>query len=302
MKKFLGLIKTVIVDIVKGMFVGVANIIPGVSGGTLAVSMNIYDKMIEALGAITKKFKKSFFTLLPIAIGMVAGIGIFSFIIPHCLAKYAFPTCMCFAGLIVGGIPEIIGHTTKAMSDSKKRLNPLHILCFALFLAIAIYMAVANPSSGGADSIEIGAVMVIKLLLLGIVSAATMVIPGVSGSLLLMILGYYSGVIGSISAFLTALKELDGSGILHNTMILLPFGIGCIAGILLVSKLIAWLLKKAPTYTYCSILGLVIASPFAVLYKMENPVFSPLYIVIGILLFAASAAFAYLFGKKGKNN
>lgn len=300
MKKFLRLIKSVIVDIIKGVFVGIANIIPGVSGGTLAVTLNIYDKLINALGSITKQFKKSIGTLLPIVIGMVGGIAVFSFIIPHCLSNYSFPTVMCFAGLIVGGIPEIIGHANKAIKSEKRKLNPLHIVLFLFFLAIAVYMAVANPESSGVDALTVSPWMVIKLLLLGTVASATMIIPGVSGSLLLMILGYYSGVVGAISSFLTALKALDGSGILHNVFILLPFGIGCIAGILLVSKLISWLLKKVPSYTYFSIMGLVFASPFAVIYKMENPVFKPLYVIVGILLFAGAAVFTYLFSKKEK--
>ena len=66
-------------DIIKGAFIGVANIIPGVSGGTMAVSMGVYDKLIEAINKLTKEFKKSFLTLLPLVIGMAAGIGIFSY-------------------------------------------------------------------------------------------------------------------------------------------------------------------------------------------------------------------------------
>lgn len=298
MKKFLIIIKNVIVDIVKGMFVGLANIIPGVSGGTMAVSLSIYDKIIESLSNLTKKFKDGFLSLLPIAIGMVIGIGVFSLILPTCLEKYAFPTCMCFCGLIVGGIPELINNTKNAMKEEGKRINPIHIVLFILLCGVAVWGAIVNPTETTASSLNVDALTIVKLLVVGAAAAATMVIPGVSGSLLLMILGFYSGIIGTIKNLLYALKAFDGSAILHCILILLPFAVGCVAGILLISRLISWLLKKHPSYTYSAILGLVFASPFAVLYKMQNPVFSPLFVIIGIVLFILAAGFTYMFGKK----
>lgn len=291
-----------IIDIIKGAFIGIANIIPGVSGGTMAVTMGIYDKLINSINNIVKDFKKSVLTLLPILIGMVAGIGIFSFIIPHCLSNYSFQTCMCFVGLIVGGIPSIFVSTQNALDKEKKKIKPLHILAFIVFCGIAIWMAVANPSSATADSIKVTPVMMIMLLLMGIVCAAAMVVPGISGSLLLMMMGYYSGLIGTISTFLTALKNLDGSTLLNSVLILLPFGIGCIIGIVLISKLINWLLYKFESITYCGILGLIAASPFAILYKMENPSYSPVSIIVGVVLFIAGALFSYFFEKLTSKN
>ena len=158
-------------------------------------------------------------------------------------------------------------------------------------------MAVANPTATTADSINVEPLTLVLLLLMGIACAAAMVVPGVSGSLLLMMFGYYSGIIGTISSFLSALKNLDGSGILHCVLILAPFGIGCILGILLISKLINFLLKKFESITYCGIFGLVAASPFAILVKMENPQYTPVSIIVGIVLFIAGAAFTYFFEK-----
>lgn len=291
-----------ILDLIKGIFVGVANIIPGVSGGTMAVSMGIYDRLIGAIGNLTKEFKKSFLTLLPIAIGMVAGIGIFSFIIPYCLTNFAFQTCMCFTGLIIGGIPEIIGKTDEALKNEHKRIGPAHIIAFLLLLAVAVWMALSNAESVGADSINVGALMIVKLILLGIITSATMVIPGISGSLILMMLGYYSGIVGTVRNLITALKDLNGDALLHCILVLVPFAVGCILGILLISKLISWLLKKFESITYFAILGLITASPFAIFWKMESHTFTPVSIVIGIILLAAGAAFTYLFGKKTKEN
>ena len=285
---------------IKGMFVGVANIIPGVSGGTMAVSVGIYDKIIDSLNNLTHHFKKAFLTLLPIVIGMVAGIGIFSFIIPHCLTAYSFQTCMCFTGLILGGIPELITATGSALKKEKRRINPFHILFFILFLGVAVWMALANPESTGADSIETDWLTLLKLVGLGIIAAATMVIPGVSGSLLLMMLGYYAGIVGTISLLLTSLKALDGAMIGHCVLVLVPFAIGCIIGILLISKIISWLFKRFESVTYCAILGLIAASPFAIFYKMEPATFTTVNVLVGVVLFIAGTCLTYFMSVKTK--
>lgn len=290
-----------IFDIIKGIFIGVANIIPGVSGGTMAVSMGVYDKIIDSINSITKEFKKSFLTLLPLVIGMIGGIGVFSYIIPYSLSHYAFQTCMCFAGLIVGGIPQIIGNTSDALKKEERKMGFTHVIAFIVLAALAVIMAVANGNNSGPSVITVDFKNIVILVVIGIVAAATMIVPGVSGSLVLMILGYYSGIIGTIRDFISSLKNLNWSGLGHCVAILVPFAIGCVVGILLISKLISWLFKKFESVTYCAILGLIAASPFAIFYKMEKCTFATVNIIVGIVLFAVACAFTYLFSKKTKS-
>lgn len=290
-----------IFDIIKGIFIGVANIIPGVSGGTMAVSMGVYDKIINSINSITKEFKKSFLTLLPLVIGMIGGIGVFSYIIPYSLSHYAFQTCMCFAGLIVGGIPQIIGNTSDALKKEERKIGFTHVIAFIVLAALAVIMAVANGNNSGPSIITVDFKNIVILVVIGIVAAATMIVPGVSGSLVLMILGYYSGIIGTIRDFISSLKNLDWSSLGHCVAILVPFAIGCVVGILLISKLISWLFKKFESVTYCAILGLIAASPFAIFYKMEKCTFTTVNIIVGIVLFAVACAFTYLFSKKTKS-
>ena len=290
-----------IVDFIKGIFIGVANIIPGVSGGTMAVSMGIYDKVIGSINSLTKQFKKAFLTLLPIVLGMAAGIAVFSFIIPYCLTHFSFQTCMCFAGLIIGGIPELILSARNALGNEKRKIGFSHIAAFIILMGVAVFMAVANPSSSGNAAININFGMILLLFLMGAICAAAMVIPGISGSLILMLMGYYGSIIGTISGFLTALKNLDKAALAHSVLVIIPFAIGCIVGILLISKLITFLLKRFESVTYFAIIGLVIASPFAIFFNMEPATFSPVSIIVGIILLAAGGAFTYLFGKKKEN-
>lgn len=176
-----------------------------------------------------------------------------------------------------------------------------HVIAFVILAALAVIMAVANGNNSGPSVITVDFKNIVILVAIGIVAAATMIVPGVSGSLVLMILGYYSGIIGTIRDFISSLKNLNWIGLGHCIAVLVPFAIGCIVGILLISKLISWLFKKFESVTYCAILGLIAASPFAIFYKMEKCTFSAVNIIVGIILFAVACAFTYLFSKKTKS-
>ena len=126
-----------ILDIIRGAVIGVANIIPGVSGGTMMVTMGIYDKLIGSITGIFKQFKKSIKTLLPYGIGMVVGIVAFAFLLKKVLIpKFPLPTAFAFIGLIVGGVPLLV---KKTKASKKANLVPC-VLLFALFFAMIIGM------------------------------------------------------------------------------------------------------------------------------------------------------------------
>lgn len=290
-----------IIDIIKGAMVGVANIIPGVSGGTMMVSMGIYQKIIGAINNLFKEFKKSVLTLLPILIGMVLGIGVFSFVIPWCLEVYPFPTSFCFIGLILGGVPAIIKPTRESLAKEKKSISVPHIIAFIFFFVLAIVMAAMNETETSSASFDLNIGFVITIFIVGVVAAATMVIPGVSGSLVLMILGFYSGIMESVSGLIASLFEGDWSAFGHYFGILLPFGLGVIVGILGVAKLIDWLFAKYPSITYCGILGLIVASPIAIIIKMGTNNINPVTVIVGIVLLVVGTWFTYWFGKKSES-
>ena len=127
------------IDILKGMVIGLANIIPGVSGGTMMVSMGIYDTLIYCITHLFKQFKKSLMTLLPFAIGMIAALAILSNVITWALMDEfaSLPTNTLFIGLILGGLPAIF----KQVKGSKKRDSILGGILFVLFFALVIFMA-----------------------------------------------------------------------------------------------------------------------------------------------------------------
>lgn len=287
-----------ITDIIKGMLVGVANIIPGVSGGTMMVSMGIYETILGALNTLFKDFKKSFMTLLPLGIGMILGIGVFSFIIPFCLEEYPFPTSFCFIGLILGGVPAIIKPAMDSLKKEGKSISLLHILIFIMLFALAIGMAAMNETQTSSANFDLNLFFMIELFVIGVIASATMVVPGVSGSLVLMILGVYTGIVDTISEFIKNLVAFDIPALLHCMGILVPFGIGVIVGIFAVAKLIEWLFAKYPSYTYSGILGLIIASPIAIIIKMGRNNINVVTIILGIVLLVLGTWFTWWFGKK----
>ena len=285
-------------DIIKGMLIGVANIIPGVSGGTMMVSMGVYEKIIGVVNNLFKDIKKSIITLLPLGIGMVLGVAVFSFIIPWCLEVYPFPTSFYFIGLILGGVPAIVKPAKESLHKEGKSISAPHLIAFAFFFALAVGMAAMNETQTSFANFDLNVGFMLTIFLVGVVSAATMVVPGVSGSLVLMILGFYEGIMSSISGFISAVFAFDWAQIFYYVGILAPFGVGFIVGIFAVAKLIEWLFEKFPSITYCGIIGLIVASPIAIVIKMGHNNINAVTIIVGIVLLAVGTWFTYWFGKK----
>lgn len=245
-------------NIFRGMVIGIANIIPGVSGGTMAVSMGIYDKLIHALTHIKSEFKKSMKLLVPVIIGAGIALVALSFVITTALEKYPIPTNLLFIGLIVGGLPAV------CRKVKGNPLKPQHVIAALAFFALVVGMALFGGGKGADADLSFGFVNVLILFGCGIIAAATMVIPGVSGSMILMLLGYYEPVVAAIKDFMTALAHLDMDGVVSGLGILVPFGLGALFGIVVIAKLIEWIFRKYPLVAFWAIIGLIVASPVAI--------------------------------------
>ena len=289
----------VLINMVYGCIIGVANIIPGVSGGTMAVMLNIYDKLIDAFTGLRKNLKKSISLLLPVLIGAGLGIVAFSVFIKYLITNHPLPTCFFFIGLILGSLPLII----KKALETKFRLYS--ILPMVVFLAAMTMLAFVNTEGSSSGSLTINAVNWFYLLISAVVAAMCMIIPGVSGSMILMVFGVYSTVISAIS------------GLTHHfvdsCIILFPVGIGVILGLLFGAKLIDICIKKLPQQTYFAIIGLMLGSPLVIFMKFKaedhamaikdpsfvsNFVYSPVNIGISVFVFLVGMAIAAVFGSE----
>lgn len=272
--------KEFIVSILKGMVIGVANIIPGVSGGTMMVSMGIYDKLIFLLTHFIKKFKEAVKFLIPIGIGMLLAIALLSKAITYMFEKIPLQTTLLFIGLIVGGLP-IIYKKVKG-----KKTGFAQMLAFAAFFVLVVGLALIGEREDVTADVTLSIVNIIKLFLAGMIAAATMVIPGVSGSMVMMILGYYSVILATISGLISALHPFDMNGILASCGVLVPFGIGVVVGVVVVAKLVEFVLKKYSQIAYWAIIGLIVASPFAILIMMGSVTMNVVNILTGIVMLA----------------
>ena len=293
---------TFVMDMIKGIFIGVANIIPGVSGGTMAVSLGIYDKLIGAISNLLSNWKKSLLTLLPIILGCGLGIVGFTYAIEYLLSKHTFVTCMAFVGLILGGVPVLVGTLRREMRHRHRSICAGGVISFIVLFALAAFLPLLSSGEEVLKTFSATPGTLICLFLVGVVASATMVVPGVSGSLVMMILGYYYGIIDTIKNFLDALKALDMPGLIHGVVLLAPFGIGVLLGIFLIAKLITFLFKRYAVPTYCAILGLIAASPFAIFYNTglftQLKDLTPLTVILGVAAAVAGAVVTFLMGER----
>lgn len=279
-------------DILRGVLIGIANAIPGVSGGTMMVSMGIYDKIISSVTNIFHQFKKSVITLIPYGIGMGLGIVGLSFAIDFLFANYPIPTSLLFIGLILGGLPLMLGKV------KGKSMNVWNGVIFLVFFAFIFLLQWLNGKNATDVTLVLSVSMAIRLFFIGIIAAATMVIPGVSGSMILMLLGFYTPVLEAVTLTVTALVNGDFGDFIHQCLILAPFGVGVLLGIYYVAKLIEMLLKKQETLTYCAILGLIVASPFVILMQTSLTVLNVSTILISVFTFGIGFAVAYFLGRE----
>ncbi len=245
-------------NILKGVVIGLANVIPGVSGGTMMVSMGIYDKLIHCITHLFSEFKKSVLFLLPIFIGIGIAVVVVPFGIEFLFAEYPFETNLLFVGLIVGGLPAVWKNV------KGKSIKIGHLLACIAFFAVVAGLALMGEKEGNAADLSFSFLSVIKLFGVGIVASATMVIPGVSGSMMLLLMGYYHPILESITDFISAVFAFDMAGIMHGMGILIPFGIGVVAGIFAIAKLVEIVFEKFPMYAYWAIIGLILSSPVAI--------------------------------------
>jgi putative membrane protein len=234
---------------ISGILIGIANIIPGVSGGTMAVILGVYRKLMEAIGEFfTNKEKRMeyIFLIAKIGAGAIAGILLFAKLLEISLNQHPQPTHFFFMGLILGSLPILY---TEIKGQKK---TPFSIISFAAGAGLVILFAVLSPEPAqitGEPAFTSADYIVV--LVSGFIASGAMVIPGISGAFMLILLGQYSRILKLVSSFSLKSSYLIPLGF---------FGIGVVLGILFFARLMDFLLKRffQPTMTF--IIGLVLGS------------------------------------------
>ncbi len=252
-------------NIYRGILMGICDVIPGVSGGTIAFILGIYDRLIEAIsGFFSKDWAKHLKFLIPLGIGIGTALLLFSHILDFLLKSYPEPTHFLFLGLIIGVLPLLAKE-----SDMKNTFTARHYVALIIPLVLVASMAFLQESTRPViETLTISSA--ISLFFAGWLASMSMLLPGISGSLVLLILGYYT----------TAIAALKGL----NLPIILVIGAGVAVGFIVSSKVIKFVLFHYPKMTFAAIIGLVIGST-AVVYNGFST--SMLVNVVSIFTFLA---------------
>jgi len=256
----------------KGFVVGIGKIIPGVSGAMLAISMGIYDKAIECICNFKKNKKESIKYLFPIGFGVILSIIFFSKIISLCLSKFYLITMLFFIGLIIGGVPMVINKVIK-------RDYYITVISFIIFFLISI------SNIDNVYVVKDSFVDFFVFFISGVLEAIGTVVPGISSTALLMVMGTYNTVITSI-------------GNLSDVRVLIPFGFGLVLGLIVVVKIINYLFKRCEDKVYAFVLGVLLSSVVLLIIQSFKYSFSVIELIIGLVFMVVGIFISSLLKEK----
>ncbi|MCQ6276798.1 DUF368 domain-containing protein [Bacillus sp. V3B] len=232
-------------NIFKGMMMGASDVVPGVSGGTIALLVGIYERLIEAIdGLTTKGWKKHVVFLLPVGLGMGTAILTLSHLLSWLMERFPQPTFFFFLGLIVAIIPLLLRE-----ADYKQTFKvPHYVLLILAAVAVAMTAFVSHDQTTVMTNLAWDDYL--YLFFAGWIASSAMILPGISGSLMLLLMGAYATVI-------EAIKSL-------NFPVIIVVGLGIVMGLLLTSKLIRYVFHNYRTVTYAILIGFVAGSIFVI--------------------------------------
>ncbi|HCW7855869.1 TPA: DUF368 domain-containing protein [Staphylococcus aureus] len=241
------------INILKGFAMGTSDLVPGVSGGTIALLLGIYNQFIASIsGIFSRRFWPSFTFLIPIIIGMLLAMGSLSNLFNYLLSQHHIPTMFFFGGLIIGIVPYLL-----KISNYKTSFTTKHYMMVIAGIAILIVITLMNNSDKHAgETLTLSTGLIIKYFIAGMCASSAMLLPGISGSFMLLVFGVY----GTVMLAISEVVKLNFTGL----PILLAVGFGVLAGFIISSKIIQYFLTHHKLMTFALIIGFVVGSLFAV--------------------------------------
>ncbi|HDD0312721.1 TPA: DUF368 domain-containing protein [Staphylococcus aureus] len=241
------------INILKGFAMGTSDLVPGVSGGTIALLLGIYNQFIASIsGIFSRRFWPSFTFLIPIIIGMLLAMGSLSNLFNYLLSQHHIPTMFFFSGLIIGIVPYLL-----KISNYKTSFTTKHYMMVIAGIAILIVITLMNNGDKHAgETLTLSTGLIIKYFIAGMCASSAMLLPGISGSFMLLVFGVY----GTVMLAISEVVKLNFAGL----PILLAVGFGVLAGFIISSKIIQYFLTHHKLMTFALIIGFVVGSLFAV--------------------------------------
>ena len=309
--------------LVAGLGIGAGAAIPGVSGAAIALILHVYHDIINAVNNFRKKFGWAIKVLIPILIGIMIAV-VACVILFHLAFEYCMFALICvFAGFLIGSFPGVTDEVKGVQINKKHIIAAVIASIFVISLGV---LSVILGSKGGSVAqafAEMPIWLYFVLIPVGAIAAVALTVPGFSGSLILLILGFYRPMMDSATLWG---KEILGAGTAqswthfpHLLGMVGCFGLGCLIGVVLISKLMSLLLKKYHDVTYFAIIGFILGSIVVLFFNYDiynyyrvwagavieniNPVM-PIYIEIpvGLVILAGSAFLSYLLVKYNRKN
>lgn len=244
--------KSFIAALILGVFIGLAVIVPGVSGSTIAIIFGLYTGMLYALGNILGDFKRCFKFLLPIGFGVIIGFAAGFLVIQRVFELYLFQIICLFVGLMIGAIPALTREIKGAKITTSRGI--LFAVGVIIPLAIgAVSIALSSGSESTATYTDFPVWRILAYLPLGFVVSVTQIVPGLSATAILMAFGQFRPILNSLH------REF----IFENPQVLLLYaalGVGFILGIVCVSRLFSNILAKHKTTAFFMVIGLSFGS------------------------------------------
>lgn len=265
------------INILKGFAMGTSDLVPGVSGGTIALLLGIYNQFIASIsGIFSRRFWPSFTFLIPIIIGMLLAMGSLSNLFNYLLSQHHIPTMFFFGGLIIGIVPYLL-----KISNYKTSFTTKHYMMVIAGIAILIVITLMNNGDKHAgETLTLSTSLIIKYFIAGMCASSAMLLPGISGSFMLLVFGVY----GTVMLAISEVVKLNFTGL----PILLAVGFGVLAGFIISSKIIQYFLTHHKLMTFALIIGFVVGSLFAVFPGLPTNIvmwfFSLVVFIIGFIV------------------
>lgn len=260
-----------IILVIKGLIIGFAKVMPGVSGAILAISMGVYDKGISSITSFFDDIKENIKFLFFIGTGIIVAIMLGSNIVYFLLNNYYVITMLFFIGLIFGSTPKIISKVDKSIKG--------------VLLVITTFIIITLLTTMNINNNKINYSIII-FLISGLIDAFGMVVPGISSTALLMVLGTYNNIIYSLSNI---------ENIINNLNILIPYGLGIFIGVIITSIIINYLFKKYNKLIFSFILGVILSTLLTLLLEIFSHYINIKDLVIGLVLLSLGIIISYFF-------
>lgn len=238
--------------LILGVFIGLAVIVPGVSGSTIAIIFGLYTAMLYAIGNILSDFKRCIKFLIPIGIGVVIGFVAGFLVIQSVFEAFLFQLICLFVGLMIGAVPAL----TKEIKGERLSTGRGALFAVGFLIPLAISIVSIILSSDGGSAAEVAEFSVTKMLLylpLGFIVSVTQIVPGLSATAILMAFGQFRPLINS----------LHREYLFENPPVILLFaalGIGFLIGLVTISKAFSAILAKHKTTAFFMVIGLAFGS------------------------------------------